>query len=108
MKVLTAEFKDLDDYMKKYGPTTNIEAWASTESVTAFFEGVGVLLHNKLINLGLVDDLLSSPIKYTWEKIEPLVKERRKRRKRPQIWEWFEYLYNEMQKREQTLQPLTT
>jgi len=32
--------------------------------------------------------------------MEPIVKERREYDKRPQIWEWFEYLYNEMQKRE--------
>jgi hypothetical protein len=37
------------------------------------------------------------------KKTGPSVKERRERLNRPQIEEWFEYLYNEMQKREQQL-----
>jgi len=36
--------------------------------------------------------------------MEPIVRERRKRRSRPQIWEWVEYLYNEMKGREKTEQ----
>lgn len=61
---LIAEFKDFDDFLKKYGPRTNIEVWSSWNSVPAFFGGVGVLLHRKLIDIGLVDDLFSSPIIY--------------------------------------------
>jgi hypothetical protein len=30
---------------------------------------------------------------------QPIVKEQRKRWNRPQVWEWFEYLYNEMKKK---------
>jgi hypothetical protein len=91
------EFTDYDDYLKKHSPENRV-AW---NSQAAYFEGIGVLLHRKLIDIGLVDDLLSTPIINTWEKIEPLVKARRELLKRPQIWEWFEYLYNEMKKREQ-------
>jgi hypothetical protein len=68
-----------------------------------FFEGVGVLLHKKLIDIAVVDDLFSSPIKISWEKLKPLAEGERKQFGRPQIWEWWEYLYNEMQKREQKL-----
>jgi len=73
-------------------------------TVCAFYEGIGVLLHRKLVDIGLIDDLFSTPIIQVWEKIGPLVKQGRERWKRPQIWEWFEYLYNEMKKREQRLQ----
>lgn len=58
------------------------------------FEGVGVLLHRKLIDISLVDDLFSYPIKRIWEKVKPLVVDARKSLDSPQLYEWFEYLYN--------------
>jgi hypothetical protein len=69
-----------------------------------FFEGVGILLHRKLVDIELVDDLFSSPIITIWEKTLPMTKALREYFKRPQLAEWFEYLYNEMKKREQQLQ----
>jgi len=96
-KVMAMEFKDFDEALKKYGMSLPLH-------VGLFFEQIGVLLHRKLIDIELVDDLFTSPIKQTWEKMEPLEKAARKYYNRPQIGEWFEYLYNEMQKRDQTLQ----
>jgi hypothetical protein len=90
-----------DDWLEKYGPDTNIEAWSSFVSVGSFFDGIGVLVSRKLIDLELVDDLMSSSIIWLWEKMEPVVLERRKRRNRPQLWEFVEYLYKEVKKREQ-------
>ena len=46
----------------------------------------------------------SKEVQDAWEKIKPIAEGERKQTNRPQIWEWFEYLYNEMQKREQQLQ----
>ena len=106
-QIFDFEFKDAEDFFKKYGRRANLEAWATWQSVAAFFEQVGILLHRKLIDITLVDDLLSTPIKTTWEKMAPIIKYQRERLHRPQIWEWFEYLYNEMKKREQKLQSST-
>jgi len=96
-------WKDFDDWMEKYGPVTNIEAFSSWISVPAYFEGIGVLLNRKTIDINMVDDMLSTQILLLWEKIEPITKEYRKSTKRPQLWEWFEYLYNKIKKREQQL-----
>ena len=96
-EILNREAKDFDDYSKKYGM---VEATA----VGMFFEGIGILLRRKLIDIGLVDDMFTSPIKWTWEKMKDLTIEARKVRKQPTIFEWFEYLYDEMKKREQQLQ----
>ena len=71
-----------------------------------FLEGVGVLLHRKLIDISLVDDLLSGPIKMVWEKMKPIIEDARKQLKQPQYAEWVEYLYNEMKKRQQRLQQI--
>jgi hypothetical protein len=98
--VMGLEFEDYEDYAKRH--STNAEVKAAFMSVGVFFEGIGVLVRRKLINMDLVDDLLSSPILSTWEGImKPLAEGIRKARGRPQAWEWFEYLYNEMKKREQ-------
>lgn len=82
--IQTREFKDLDSYRKEYGlREVNEVGW--------FFEGVGVLLHKKLVDIALVDDLFSSPVKRAWEKLKPIAEGERKQTNRPQIWEWFEY-----------------
>lgn len=51
----------------------------------------GVLLQRKLVDIDLVNALFGDAVKMVWEKIKPLTLER----------EPFEYLYNEMNKREQ-------
>jgi hypothetical protein len=52
----------------------------------------------------LIDDMFTMPVNDTWLKMKDIVIEIRKIRNRPTILEWFEYVYNEMKKREQKLQ----
>jgi hypothetical protein len=96
-EVLKSEAKDLDDYRNKFG-------MAKLWSVGLFFEGIGILLKRKLIDIELVDDMFTTPIEWTWLKIRKIVLEARKVGNQPEILEWFEYLYNEMKRREQKLQ----
>jgi hypothetical protein len=96
-EVLNRQAKDYDDYRNKYG-------MAEVTAVGMFFEGIGILLKRKLIDIELVDDMFTTPIKWTWEKIKEQTLETRRVRNQPEILEWFEYLYNEMKKREQKLQ----
>lgn len=59
------KLKDYDNYVKKYG-------WSEIIQVGTLFEGIGVLLHRKLIDIGLVDDPFSEPIRGLWKKMNPL------------------------------------
>jgi hypothetical protein len=95
-KVMSMESEDYRNYEKWH-------EWSDFIIVAAFFEGIGILLHRKLIDIVLVDDLFSYSIKTIWEKIKEVVEAVRKHHNAPQIWEWFEYLYDEMKKREQQL-----
>ena len=95
-KFMKVEYRDLDDFNRK----CRVEGY----EIGIFFEGIGVLLHRKLIDVSLVDDLFSGPIMMTWEKMKPLAEATRKELNLPQMGEYFEYLYNELQKREQSLQ----
>ena len=78
------------------------EFWVNNKgrigSVLSFYESVGVLVKRKLIDINLVADLVSSSTLGLWESIERWGKWRRKNENRPQLWEWMEYLYNEIQK----------
>jgi hypothetical protein len=94
-EVMTTELEDFKKAVGKLG-------WSETYAVvSSFFEGIGVLLYRELIDISLVDDLLSGPTQMTWERIEPIIRDRREYFSQPQMMEWFEYLYNEMKKREQ-------
>ncbi len=95
-KIIAREEVDFKKYLSKYG-------LSEINEIGWFFEGVGVLLHRKLVDIAVVDDLFSSPIKTSWEKLKHIAEGERQRYNRPQVWEWWEYLYNEMQKREQQL-----
>ena len=92
-EILKREAKDYYDYEKKYG-------FAEYTAIAIFFEGIGILLKRKLIGIELVDDMFTTPIKWTWEKMKDITLEWRKVRNQPEIGEWLEYLYNEMKKRE--------
>ena len=94
-KVMSSECKDYGDYLAKYGLD---EAY----QVVMLFEGMGTLLHMKLIDIALVQHLISGPTRSTWEKMRPMI-EGYRQHVSPVFCEWFEYLYNEMQKREQQL-----
>jgi hypothetical protein len=96
-EVLNREVADNDDHSIKEGE-------AEVVAVGMFFEGIGILLKRALIDIDLVDDMFTTPIKWTWEKMRGQVLEARKVRGQPEILEWFEYLYDEMEKRQGKLQ----
>jgi hypothetical protein len=98
-KVANIEFENFADFRKKY--VADIEVRAAIYSVVIFFEGIGVLIKRKLINMDLVDDLFTNPISQTWEKVAPIVKGMRELQKSPSVGEWFEYVYNGMKKQRQ-------
>ena len=98
-KFVKGDYKDYNDFVKKYSICSD----PAPES-TWLFEALGVLLKNKLIDISLIDDLFTGPSKWFWEKLKPIAEDTRKRFNYPQHAEHIEYLYNEMQKREQKLQ----
>jgi hypothetical protein len=90
-KVMSPELKTYEDYLT-HCPN---EAY----QVVRFYEGIGVLLHRRLIDIDLIVDLFTADD--VWEKMQPAIEELRRWRNDPKLSEWFEYLYNEMKKRQQ-------
>jgi len=99
-EIMSWKWNDYDDFLEKYGPTTNPKAWRALGSVAGYFEGIGLMVNKKLIDISLVENLMSTHIIIFWEKINPLSIELRRAFNRPQIDVWKEYLYNEIKKRE--------
>jgi hypothetical protein len=100
------EFKDYDDYVKKYTPASLFgSVWVDIWKIGWFFNGIGVLLQSKLADVELIDKLFGYMILSIWEKIDPII-EGMKKQLPPtsgerRALEWFEYLYNEVKRRQQ-------
>jgi len=100
-KVLWITYEDYDDFVKKYGaPNSEEPIPTAIDKVLYSFEEVGVLLSKKLVDIDLIDQLMGYNIIMIGTKIMPIIKEARKRLNLPPVWTNFEYLYNEMKKRE--------
>jgi hypothetical protein len=101
--VVELEFKDYDDYVGKYGSPPSRGVFEDIWKVAWFFNGVGVLVQSKLADVELIDKLFGYMILGIWEGLEPIVGGFKKQSTpgMRRALEWFEYLYNEMKKREQ-------
>ena len=93
----TADFENYGEVVRK-GHLTKLR------TIGGFFEGIGVLLYRKLVDIGLVDDLFRESIKVMWGKARAPLCDARQRFNIPSYGRYFEYLYNELQEREQSLQ----
>lgn len=97
--VIELDYKDMEEFEEKYGSfsaltQTNLDIY----KVCWFFNGLGVLVHNDLADLSVVEELFGYMIPWLWEILEPLIQAEREHFGQPRSLEWFEYLYNEMRK----------
>ncbi len=99
-EVLVREWEDYDDYVRKYGRFTNPTAQAVSSSIALFFEGLGVILGRGLLDIDIVGELMSSPVRLYWEKMSPVVTGMRDRMNRDSIMASAEYLYDEVVRRD--------
>jgi hypothetical protein len=91
-KILSMDFKDVRELIDTISAPALI-------MIGNFYERVGALVNRGLVDVGLVHDILIvTPL---WEKMKPYVTYCRQKYDDVQLFEWFEYLYNEVKKREQ-------
>jgi hypothetical protein len=104
-RFVAAEVKDYADFVKKQGPQTSIETepsqiWLDIDLIGWFFNEIGFLVNERLVSAESVYRLLGYWIILSWEKMQPLVYGWRSQYNMPESFSWYEYLYNEMKKRE--------
>ena len=66
LEIQSWEWKDPNEFFEKYGQEVNPDAWALWEAKTSFFNGIGILLKRNLIDIELLDELLTSSVNRHW------------------------------------------
>jgi hypothetical protein len=95
-EVSSWEWKDYDDYMRKYGPGSDPELEVKRGMIGIYFESLGILLKRGLLDVSEIDDMMSGYVMGYWRKFEAVMLEFRRRNNRPEAAEHIEYLYNEV------------
>lgn len=74
-----------------------IEQFAGDEfhlvyAMTSTWESLGILVYRGEIELQLIDDFFSGPIRISWRRLEPHVLGERAQTGRETVFEWFQWL----------------
>jgi hypothetical protein len=100
-KVLGMQWEDYEDFVTKY-------MWTDERKyqllALRYFDGIGVMTYNGLIDISLVRDLMGPSVIRFWEKFEPIIKERRIKLDWPDMWMPTEYLYNKVKEKKRTFE----
>lgn len=96
--LMNQEWDNYEDYMRKYGGVTgHPEVAAALEAWLSYFDGIGLLVKEDMIDLDTVYDIAYSRILLLWFKFETIIKEFRKPPwGLPDYGQNLEYLANEM------------
>jgi hypothetical protein len=105
-KALRAVYNMPDDLTKE-----GIEAYAGDDmhlvyALMTTWESLGVLVFRGEVSLDLVDDFFSGPITISWRKLKPYVFGEREQQNRETIEEWFEWLAEQLTRRESKVPPI--
>jgi hypothetical protein len=97
-KVCSMEFKDYDDYLAKYnGKPEQI----MFKVLGNYYEGMGILVHRRLMDVDVIYDFWGDIIISTWEQFQPIINEMRRNDGDPSVFKFWEHLYNELKTRKQ-------
>ena len=101
-RFMVIKVENYDSFIKSHGPVTDSsQIYSDIDRVGWFYNLMGFLVKEKIVDIELVDELLGYWVIKNWETIKPLVNGWRKQYDISESYRWFEYLYNEMRKRKQ-------
>ena len=90
---------DYEEYLQKYDSTVNPDHFAKRAQIWYSYDIIGELLRMGTVELDLLNRLSLAPMVITmWERWEHIIRKTREREGGPDLWEGFEYLYNEVKK----------
>ena len=98
-EISVLQFQDTQDFFEKYDYSVNPEIRLQWSTTFDMMNNYGKILKPGLIDSETMYNAMDgvSTIKM-WNKYEPIVQELRKRRNAPFLYEFFEYLAEEMEK----------
>jgi len=97
IKILNMQFKDFDEYEKKYGSDINPEFFTVRYSYVQKMNSLGWLVKQGLIDATWIYELYGWNIIWLYKKLDAVMEET-ERRYGVQASEWFRYLYGEMKR----------
>jgi hypothetical protein len=99
MELYNLEVKDYDEYLQKYDSAVNPAHYAQRAHIWYSYNTIGELLRMGIIELDLLIRLnLDLRVILMWEKWEDIIRVTRMRENIPDLWEGWEYLYDEVKK----------
>ena len=95
--LMNLEISDYDDYLHKYDSSINTAHYAKRTHIWYIYDTIGELLRQGIIEPDLVHRLsLSIMVVPMWEKWGDIIRANRMRESAPDLWDGFEYLYDEL------------
>jgi hypothetical protein len=91
-----------EDFFAKYGPEADADAFATFVTVGMYYDGMGRLLREKLIDKRLIPEFLIVAIVHFGRKIERDSRKMEEMFGSPLAFDNIEYLYREVQKMQET------
>ncbi len=90
--LMTRSWKDLDDYLGKYGGPGPESDGGDLNKMMTFYEGIAVLVERRMIDVGLVYELMPTNVTAFWAKFESLILYLRANRGTPNLYRLVESL----------------
>jgi hypothetical protein len=90
------EYKDFDDFWERYGSDPSF--MATSGRILSWFENVGVLVKEGLLDIRLIALMYAGATRQVWEKLEPLMDGFREKFDYPRVWSETVYLCEALMK----------
>jgi len=74
--------------------------------VMSTWESIGILVFHNEVSMDMVEDAFSDPITLSWQKLELYVSAMREEHQSETIFEWFQWLAEQMKDREKNRSPI--
>jgi len=74
--------------------------------VMSTWESIGILVFHNEVSMDMVEDAFSDPITLSWQKLELYVSAMREEHQSETIFEWFQWLAEQMKDREKNRSPV--
>jgi hypothetical protein len=119
--ILHQKWSDFDDFWEKYGQKGDPDAWTDWQTVASYFNGIGVLLRQGLLNIEVIYELLAPTVFMAWMMMGPVAEGFKElsakdshralyndlegvgRPKNWEPWSGFKYLNDELKKKEEQM-----
>jgi hypothetical protein len=95
-ELMNMEWKDYDDFERKYGSDYNVDNAAKRFCVWQTYNTLGMLVREKLVEPELLYPIVFPSVLNHWTKFKDVIKEGRKRYDGEDDLSDFEFLYNEI------------